>query len=75
VAVHDQGIGIPADELPTIFEPFTRGSNTSQEISGTGLGLASAQQIVEQHGGRIIAQSQEGQGSTFTIWLPLEHTE
>jgi signal transduction histidine kinase len=74
VAVHDQGIGIPADELPTIFEPFTRGSNITQELGGTGLGLASVRQIVEQHGGHITAQSQEGQGSTFTIWLPFEHS-
>ncbi|NJK79963.1 MAG: ATP-binding protein [Chloroflexaceae bacterium] len=71
VMVQDQGIGIPATELSYIFEPFRRASNGVSKASGTGLGLASAQHFIEQHGGRITVESQEGIGSTFTIWLPM----
>jgi PAS domain S-box-containing protein len=70
VQVRDEGIGIPADDLPHIFERFHRGANVSGRIPGTGIGLAAAQEIVEQHGGSISVQSQEGVGSTFTVRLP-----
>lgn len=69
VSIHDQGIGIPAPDLPHLFTPFRRGSN-AEHIEGTGLGLASARHIIEQHGGTITVASEEGRGSTFTIWLP-----
>jgi PAS domain S-box-containing protein len=69
--VIDQGIGIPAADLPHIFEPFTRAGNAVGQIAGTGLGLAGAQRIIEQHGGTIHVVSQEGVGSTFTLRLPL----
>lgn len=69
--VIDQGIGIPAADLPHIFEPFIRAGNVVGRISGTGLGLAGAQRIIEQHGGTIQVTSQEGAGSTFTLRLPL----
>ncbi len=69
--VIDQGIGIPAADLPHIFEPFTRAGNAVGQIAGTGLGLAGAQRIIEQHGGTIQVVSQEGAGSTFTLRLPL----
>jgi signal transduction histidine kinase len=72
VAVQDQGIGIPADALDTIFEPFRRALVPDVQITGTGLGLASARQIVEQHGGTIDVESEEGRGSTFTVWLPVQ---
>jgi signal transduction histidine kinase len=72
VAVQDQGIGIPADALDTIFEPFRRALAPDEQISGTGLGLASARQIVQQHGGTIEVESEEGRGSTFTVWLPVQ---
>jgi signal transduction histidine kinase len=72
VAVQDQGIGIPADALDTIFEPFRRALAPDEQISGTGLGLASARQIVQQHGGTIDVESEEGRGSTFTVWLPVQ---
>jgi PAS domain S-box-containing protein len=72
VAVQDQGIGIPADALDTIFEPFRRALAPDEQITGTGLGLASARQIVEQHGGTIDVESEEGRGSTFTVWLPVQ---
>ena len=68
--VSDNGAGIPADELPHVFERFYRASNVSK-IPGTGLGLASARQIVEQHGGTIDLASQEGVGTTVTVTLPL----
>jgi PAS domain S-box-containing protein len=71
VEVRDRGMGIPAEDLPHIFERFYRGRNVAAKISGTGIGLASARGIVEQHGGTITVQSREGEGSTFTIYLPI----
>jgi signal transduction histidine kinase len=71
VEVQDHGIGIPAADLPHIFERFRRAANVSDRLPGTGLGLAGAHEIVEQHGGELRVQSQEGQGSTFTVRLPL----
>jgi signal transduction histidine kinase len=72
--VQDRGLGIPSKDLPHIFERFHRGRNVAETISGTGIGLAGAKQIVEQHGGTITAVSSEGAGSTFTVRLPLTHT-
>jgi signal transduction histidine kinase len=69
--VRDQGIGIPAADLARIFERFQRARNAEGQIRGTGIGLAAARQVVEQHGGQISVESQEGQGSTFTVRLPL----
>lgn len=74
ISVQDQGIGIPAAELGRIFEQFTRASNVGA-VAGTGVGLASARQIVEQHGGTIEVSSSEGAGSTFTVRLPLHDEE
>ena len=71
IAVRDDGLGIPREDLPHIFEPFRRGSNVVGRIGGTGIGLASAQRIVESHGGTLSAQSRPGKGSTFTIRLPI----
>ena len=71
VGVRDQGIGIPTDELGTIFEPFRRGSNAPAEVAGTGIGLASVRQSVELHGGQVRVASQVGSGSEFAVWLPL----
>ena len=73
--VRDEGIGVPADELPRVFERFYRGSNVAGRIEGTGVGLSGALQIVEQHGGSLSAASQEGVGSTFTVRLPLVAAE
>ena len=70
MAVNDQGIGIPSDELPHLFSSFHRASNVG-EIKGTGLGLAIVKQAVELHGGYIAVQSQAGSGSCFTVRLPL----
>jgi signal transduction histidine kinase len=71
VRVVDQGVGIPPADLPHIFDQFRRGSNVIGRVDGTGVGLFSVRQIVEQHGGAVTVDSHEGQGSTFTISLPL----
>jgi signal transduction histidine kinase len=68
--VSDTGIGIPSAELEGIFERFRRGSNVIGRIPGTGIGLAGARQIIEQHGGRIEARSTLGAGTTFAVHLP-----
>jgi PAS domain S-box-containing protein len=72
VSVSDQGIGIPAAALPQLFRRFYRAPNAdSQHISGMGIGLYVVKEIVELHGGTVQVSSQEHQGSTFTIRLPL----
>ena len=70
LAVADRGVGIPAVDLPRIFDHFYRGSNVGA-IAGTGVGLAGARQIVEQHGGRLEVDSHEGEGTTVNVRLPL----
>ncbi len=71
--VSDTGIGIPAEEHSRIFDEFTRLDRKSQagHKGGAGLGLAIARRIVEAHGGNITVASSPGQGSTFTVTLPL----
>ncbi len=69
-AVRDTGSGIPADEVSRIFERFYR-VDKSRTGSGTGLGLSIAKHIVEAHGGKIWAESVEGQGSTFYFTIPV----
>ncbi|HLI50669.1 MAG TPA: ATP-binding protein, partial [Thermomicrobiaceae bacterium] len=71
--VSDQGVGIPAGDLPGVFERFQRASNIGQ-IAGTGIGLASVRQIAEQHGGSVSVESEVGQGSVFTVRLPISLT-
>ena len=70
LAVKDTGIGIPAEDIPRIFERFYR-VDKSRTGSGTGLGLSIAKHIVEAHGGRIGAESVEGRGSTITFTIPI----
>jgi PAS domain S-box-containing protein len=71
-AVADHGIGIPRDEIPLLFERFHRARNVSSRYyGGLGLGLYIARAIVEAHHGAIMVESEEGQGSRFTIRLPL----
>jgi len=72
ISVSDQGIGIPAHDLPHIFERFYRAANVDdRQFAGMGLGLFICRGIVEQHGGRIHVSSQPGAGSCFQIELPL----
>lgn len=71
VRVTDEGLGIPPDELPYVFERFRRARNVAGVIPGAGIGLAGSLQSVEQHGGTITVRSVEGDGATFTIRLPL----
>jgi len=72
IAVTDHGIGIPADELPHIFERFRRVENKELSgIAGTGLGLAIVKHLVELHGGKITVHSEPDQGSTFTVHIPI----
>ncbi len=69
LAVRDTGVGIPADALPRIFERFYK-TDAARSTRGTGLGLSIARHLVESHEGRIWAESDAGQGSTFFISLP-----
>ncbi|MFC2161321.1 ATP-binding protein [Acidobacteriota bacterium] len=72
IRVRDQGLGIPSSERSRIFRKFVRGSNASGHgIKGTGIGLAVVKHIVDAHGGGIAIESESGQGSTFTIQLPV----
>jgi len=72
IAIKDTGIGIPPKDQNLIFEAFQQGSNAMNGGTGTGLGLAISKRIVQMHGGTIDVHSIVGQGSTFTIDLPLE---
>jgi len=72
VSIQDQGIGIPADALPHLFQRFYRApNNTSHTISGFGIGLYVVKAIMTYHEGTIDVASTEGEGTTFTICLPL----
>jgi len=77
VTVQDTGEGIPASDLPRIFERFYQvdKSRPHDRRSGIGLGLAIVRQIVEAHGGTIQVASQVGQGTVFSVWLPLPTPE
>lgn len=70
--VSDNGYGIPAADRPHIFDKFYRASNVIEDISGSGLGLAIVKSIVENHQGRVWVDSAEGEGSTFTVVLPVD---
>jgi signal transduction histidine kinase len=70
--IKDQGIGIPAKEIPYIFEKMYRASNSSKiSVKGTGLGLYITSQIVKAHGGKIKVKSKENHGTVFTVQIPI----
>jgi signal transduction histidine kinase len=71
IEIKDEGIGIPADDLPHIFDRFYRASNATDAAAGTGLGLSGAKAIIELHGGRLELVSAEGMGTTVTVHLPV----
>jgi signal transduction histidine kinase len=75
LSVKDRGVGIPAADVPHVFERYWRGSNVTGRIAGSGLGLSGARGIIEQHGGSISVESAEGVGTTFTLRLPLPAEE
>jgi two-component system sensor histidine kinase SenX3 len=72
IAVRDQGIGIPADKQARIFDPFYQADlSRARRYNGMGIGLRLTRAIVEKHGGSIQVYSEVGQGSTFTVSIPL----
>ena len=72
IAVKDQGLGIPKDMIPKLFERFSGAGRTGlRGEQSTGIGLSIAKEILESHGGTIAVESEEGKGSTFTITLPI----
>ncbi len=76
IDVRDTGLGIPQDEIPFIFEDFFRvKSSKTAEIPGTGLGLSIVKKIVEGHHGSVDVDSAEGEGTTFSVFLPLAGAE
>ena len=76
IVIEDQGRGIPQEKLDMIFERFQQGdASDSRALGGTGLGLAICRRIVQQHGGRIWAESDPGKGSRFLFTVPMGDTE
>jgi signal transduction histidine kinase len=76
IQVEDHGIGIDPAEQSRIFEDFYRvDTRLSSQRSGVGLGLALVRRLAEAHGGRVSVESEQGRGSRFTVWLPLEPRE
>ena len=76
IRIHDRGIGVQASEARHIFEPYFRGTATANStISGFGLGLKLARDLVEGMGGKLTLQSETGRGSVFTIHLPAIKTK
>jgi signal transduction histidine kinase len=71
VAVADNGYGIPAEELDSVFEPFRRVEDNKRWSGGSGLGLSIVKEYVEAHRGHIVVASTQGLGTTFTVQLPM----
>lgn len=70
-SVADQGLGIPADDLPKVFDRFHRSdSRGAREVGGTGIGLYLVKHLVETHGGMVWVESEVGKGSKFSFTLP-----
>jgi len=71
--ISDQGIGIPEEDLPHLFESFYRAGNVGN-VSGTGLGLSIVKRSVDRHGGIIEVESLPGKSTTFRVTIPLQQT-
>ena len=72
IRISDDGIGIPPEEIKTLAETFKRATNsTHKNVKGLGIGLSVAQKIVAGHGGKLYCRSSKGEGSSFSIWLPM----
>lgn len=71
IEVADTGVGIPKEDIPHVFDKFYRGRNAGAKETGTGLGLAIVRAVVKAHGGRVSVKSREGEGSIFSLCLPL----
>jgi signal transduction histidine kinase len=75
LSVSDGGIGIAEEEIPYIFDRYSRaGSGVQRGISGSGLGLSIVKEIARLHGGRVRAESELGNGTTVSVWLPFTHS-
>jgi signal transduction histidine kinase len=70
IAVHDTGFGIPEGRMAELFQPFNRLGREGSSVPGTGVGLAVSHHLARAMNGRLEAESREGEGSTFTLWLP-----
>jgi two-component system cell cycle sensor histidine kinase PleC len=76
ISVTDSGIGISTDELDALFQPFRQiDTGLARRFEGTGLGLALVKLLAELHGGTVAAESATGEGSCFTVWLPIRAVE
>jgi len=76
VAVRDTGIGIPADKLESIFEPFVQGfDHETRQHGGVGFGLAIAEKLIDRLGAQVAVESEVGEGTCFTLFVPEEPTE
>jgi signal transduction histidine kinase len=73
--VSDNGIGIPAEDQPYVFDKFFRSERAVNDFEGTGLGLSIVKGIVEQHSGRIWLESKENEGTKFTVVLPQNQSQ
>ena len=72
ISVSDDGVGIAADDIKSLGRPFSQASNARKtEARGSGLGLALVKSLIEQHGGRFVLASQEGQGTTADVYIPI----
>jgi signal transduction histidine kinase len=75
ISVKDTGIGVPMEQLESIFQEFTQvDTSTTRKAGGTGLGLPISRRLIEMHGGRLWAESTgvNGEGATFYVYLPIE---
>lgn len=70
VTVKDEGVGIPEDEIETVFDKFIQSSKTKKKSGGTGLGLAICREIIVHHGGKIWAENNQDGGATFSFMIP-----